>query len=96
MLTAARLREAATHIGPTYQTGERFMCFAVSNTLFNVPTLEAQEISKEFYRLLQAHGVGTSGNLWHRGEIYVTKAQRQTQKLRFDFLQLLACSLEKP
>jgi len=95
MLTAALLREAATYLGPTYLHGDRFMCFAVSSALRDRPWMEAEAISSQFYRLLQAHDVSTSGNLFHQDTRYVTNPTR-TQRLRFDFLNLLACSLEKP
>jgi hypothetical protein len=103
-ITAQLLREAADLITPAdmaigFET--TFMCTAVieafkrHHDLYLTVSMEV-ELTEMFEQILFAHEVDTSGCLAHpvvRTEVMSTE---QRQALRFDFLNLLAESMDRP
>lgn len=94
-LTPSILRAAAALLVPgggTY-SDHRFMCYAVSEAA------TAAGLQRSGFReLLEQCGCPTSGKLSLRGEDIDSApygvALARAQNLRFDFLNLLACSLD--
>jgi len=93
MLTPDILRQAADRIRPALDyTGAWFMCHAVREVDWNA--------RDEFDALLTSHGVNTDGTLAYMGQYSLISRddawnwRPQAQALRFDFLNLLAHSLE--
>lgn len=90
LLTKTLLRKAADTIGYPGHGGERYMCFAVGDVARNF-----EEVYDAFGALLESHEVQTDGHLTYRGVRHDPGDAwtPESQALRFDFLNLLACSL---
>lgn len=96
-ITKKLLLEAAACINPHKEQVaglDWFMCHAVRNASgWDWATREA------FERLLERHGVSTCGGLVYKGGHGVISREKawcwhpDAQALRFDFLNLLACSM---
>jgi hypothetical protein len=91
-LTAQVLRDAADRLSADgYGNGETFMCFAIEaaiGSFFYSPE------RKEFEAILTEDGISTDGNLTYKGRHYSFIDNEKSQALRFDFLNLLAESME--
>lgn len=92
MLTPKVLRDAADKLasctehdvyGMKYSEYSEFMC-----------NLMPYAYKEEFSGLLKLHGVSADGGLYHKGKRYASSNNFTTQALRFDFLNLLAHSIE--
>jgi hypothetical protein len=86
------IRATATRLGHPedgYGSGNRYMCIA----FHQVVDLSVRR-GEAFQALLEAQGVSLCGDLIHDGIAYDDDCwTAETQELRFDFLNLLACSL---
>lgn len=95
-LTPTLLRKAADLLSPSKQYGRIYMCHAIDAVLFRdtagyIPYLNSPRMA--FERILEKQGVSTNGCLHFKGTSYGWL--KRSQEIRFDYLNLLAESLEK-
>lgn len=93
-LTKELLQAAADRIGAT-EGGIRFMCLAVDDAALALSVCPRKAASA-FAGLLREHGVSASGLLTHKNRQNDPHLHRtiEAQTIRFDFLNLLAESLD--
>lgn len=93
-LTANFIRKAADLLAADDDIweGARFMCNAIEDAE-EFPTNRRQLFTK----LLEFHGISTDGTLFYKGKSYQydKRVCKYPQALRFDFMNLLAESMEK-
>lgn len=103
-LTPRLLREATAFLSVGWYDGAwsndstvRFMCWALDEAIEARYELihPDNEARKEFEALLTEHGVSLNGYMYSRDDVDAGSMDaRQRQALRFDFMNLLAHSLE--
>lgn len=91
-LTKQILRQAAETLSPnSWEYGHKFMCYEVEAAAYKLHGYR-NEAGNDFAQLLEDHKISIDGSLRHRNKNY--NERDDCQEIRFDFLNLLAESME--